>query len=108
MAAMQEMNVKELAERIKAGNAPLVIDVREPNEYAYARLPDAVLKPLGDFREWSQELDKDREYVLYCHTGARSWQAAYLLERMGFTKVCNLSGGIDAWSTHVDASVPRY
>ena len=46
---MQEMNVKELAERIKAGNAPLIIDVREPNEYAYARIPGAVLKPLGDF-----------------------------------------------------------
>ena len=105
---MQEMNVKELADRIKAGNAPLIIDVREPNEYAYARIPGAVLKPLGDFREWAQELDKDREYVLQCHTGSRSWQAAYLLERMGFTQVYNLSGGIEAWSMHVDPSVPRY
>ena len=105
---MQEMNVKELADRIKAGNAPLIIDVREPNEYAYARIPGAVLKPLGDFREWAQELAKDREYVLQCHTGSRSWQAAYLLERMGFTQVYNLSGGIDAWSMHVDPSVPRY
>ena len=102
------MNVKELADRIKAGNAPLIIDVREPNEYAYARIPGAVLKPLGDFREWAQELDKDREYVLQCHTGSRSWQAAYLLERMGFTQVYNLSGGIEAWSMHVDPSVPRY
>jgi len=105
---MQEMTVKELDELIKAGNAPQIIDVREPNEFAYARIPGAVLKPLGDFREWAQELDKDREYVLQCHTGSRSWQAAYLLERMGFAKVYNLSGGIDAWSLHVDASVPRY
>jgi rhodanese-related sulfurtransferase len=105
---MQEMNVRELADRIKAGDAPQIIDVREPNEYAYARIPGAVLKPLGDFREWSQELDKDREYVLQCHTGSRSWQAAYLLERMGFQKVYNLSGGIEAWSLHIDASVPRY
>ena len=105
---MEEMNVQELADRIKAGNAPQIIDVREPNEFAYARIPGAVLKPLGDFREWAQELDKDREYVLQCHTGSRSWQAAYLLERMGFAKVYNLSGGIDAWSLHVDASVPRY
>ena len=105
---MQEMNVKELAERIKAGNAPLIIDVREPNEYAYARIPGAVLKPLGNFRAWTQELDKDQEVVLQCHTGSRSWQAAYLLERMGFQKVYNLSGGIDAWSVHVDPSVPRY
>jgi rhodanese-related sulfurtransferase len=97
-----------LDERIKAGNTPQIIDVREPDEYAYARIPGAALKPLGDFREWAQELDKGREYMLQCHIGSRSWQAAYLLERMGFTKVYNLSGGIDAWSMHIDSSVPRY
>jgi len=105
---MQEMNVKELSERINNDNAPLIIDVREPNEYALARIPGGVLKPLGDFREWAQELDQDREYVLYCHTGSRSWQATYLLERMGFQQVYNLSGGIEAWSIHVDPSMPRY
>jgi rhodanese-related sulfurtransferase len=97
-----------LAEQIKNGTAPMLIDVREPNEYAYARIPGAVLKPLGDFREWALELDKDQEYVLYCHTGSRSWQAAHLLERMGFKNVYNLSGGIDSWSMHVDPTVPRY
>jgi rhodanese-related sulfurtransferase len=105
---MQEMNVKELAERIKAGTAPQIIDVREPNEYAYARIPGAALKPLGEFRKWAQKLDKNQEYVLQCHTGSRSQQAAYLLERLGFTKVYNLSGGIDAWSLHIDPTVPRY
>ena len=105
---MQEMNVKQLAERIQNDTSPALIDVREPDEYAYARLPGAVLKPLGGIYQWAQELDKDQEYVLYCHTGVRSGQAAYLLERMGFTKVINLCGGIDSWSTHVDASVPRY
>ena len=105
---MQDMNVKQLAEQIQNGTAPTLIDVREPDEFEYARIPGAVLKPLGGIYQWAQELDKDQEYVLYCHTGARSWQAAHLLERMGFKKVINLSGGIDSWSTHVDASVPRY
>ncbi len=105
---MQDMTVKQLAEQIKQGTAPALIDVREPNEFAYARIPGAVLKPLGGIYQWAQELDKDQAYVLYCHTGSRSWQATYMLERMGFTKVYNLSGGIDSWSTHVDASVPRY
>jgi rhodanese-related sulfurtransferase len=105
---MQEINVKQLAEQIKAGTAPALIDVREPQEYAFAHLSGAVLKPLGGIYQWAQELDKEQAYVLYCHTGARSWQAAFLLERMGFTKVFNLSGGIEAWSLHVDASVPRY
>ncbi len=105
---MQEMNVKQLAEQIKNGTAPILIDVREPDEYAFVHLPDAVLKPLGGIYQWARELDKDQPYVLYCHTGSRSWQAAYMLERMGFKKVVNLSGGIDSWSTHVDASAPRY
>ena len=105
---MQEMTVQQLAVRIDEGTALLLIDVREPNEYAYVHLPAAVLKPLGDIQHWARELDKDQEYVLYCHTGARSWQAAYMLERLGFTNVINLSGGIDWWSTFVDPDMPRY
>ena len=105
---MKEMPVKELAKRIKNDTAPVIIDVREPDEYAYARIPGAVLKPLGGIFEWAQELDKEQEYVLQCHTGARSFQAAYLLERMGFKNVSNLTGGIEAWSMHVDQNVPRY
>jgi rhodanese-related sulfurtransferase len=105
---MQEMNVKQLAEQIRTGTAPTLIDVREPDEYALVRLPDAVLKPLGGIYQWAQELDKGQAYVLYCHTGSRSWQATYMLERMGFTQVINLSGGIEAWSIHVDPSAPRY
>lgn len=105
---MQEINVKQLAERIHNGAAPALIDVREPNEYAFVHLPGAVLKPLGGIYQWAQELDREQEYVLYCHTGSRSWQAAYMLERMGFKNVLNLSGGIEAWSLHVDPSAPRY
>ncbi len=105
---MRKMTVTELAERINNNTAPTIIDVREPDEYAYARLPGAVLKPLGGIYQWAQELDKEQEYVLQCHTGMRSWQAAYMLERMGFTQVYNLSGGIDEWAVRVDPSVPRY
>ncbi len=105
---MQQMTTTELAERMKNGTAPTIIDVREPNEYAYARLPGAVLKPLGGIYQWARELDKEQEYVLQCHTGSRSFQAAYMLERLGFKKVYNLQGGIDDWSQRVDASVPRY
>ena len=105
---MKEMTVKELSERINSDTAPVIIDVREPDEYAYARITGAVLKPLGGIFQWAQELDKEQEYVLQCHTGARSFQAAYMLERMGFRNVSNLSGGIEAWSLHVDPNVPRY
>jgi rhodanese-related sulfurtransferase len=105
---MQQMTVVELAERIKKGSAPTIIDVREPDEYAFARIEGAVLKPLGEIYQWAGELDKGREYVLQCHTGARSYQAAYLLDRLGFKQVANLVGGIDEWSARVDPNVPRY
>src|SRR5512137_1304639 len=102
---MQEMHVKELAARIKAGSAPILIDVREADEFEYARIPGAVLKPLGGIYQWANDLDKEQSYVIYCHTGGRSWQATYLLERMGFKKAINLNGGIDAWSMQVDPNV---
>jgi rhodanese-related sulfurtransferase len=105
---MQQMTVTELAERMTTGTAPIIIDVREPDEYAYVRLPNAVLKPLGGIYQWAQDLDKEQEYVLQCHTGSRSWQAAYMLERMGFKNVYNLQGGIDEWSLRVDPNAPRY
>ncbi len=105
---MEDISVTELAARMKNGNASIIIDVREPNEYAYARLPGAILKPLNDILDWSQELDGEQEYVMQCHTGQRSAYAAAILRQMGFNKVRNLIGGIDAWSTQVDPGVPRY
>ncbi|HET7088908.1 MAG TPA: rhodanese-like domain-containing protein [Anaerolineae bacterium] len=105
---MEDITVIELAQRLKNGDAPAVIDVREPIEYAYARIEGAHLKPLDEIMQWSQELDPDREYVMVCHVGERSAFAALILRRMGFERVRNLIGGIDAWSVHVDPGVPRY
>jgi rhodanese-related sulfurtransferase len=105
---MEDITVIELAERLKNGGAPIVIDVREPDEYAFARIQDSELRPLGDLLNWSQELDPDREYALLCHTGQRSGYATAVLRQMGFKKVRNVIGGIDAWSAHVDPGVPRY
>ena len=105
---MQQMTVTELANRMKNGTAPIVIDVREPDEYAFVHLDGAILKPLGGIYRWARELDKEQAYVMQCHTGARSFQAAYVLERMGFKQVANLAGGIDAWSAQIDPAMPRY
>ena len=105
---MQQMTVQDLSEQIEAGIAPIIIDVREPYEYQHARIEGSVLKPLGEIYQWARELDKDQAYVLMCHTGARSYQAAFMLERMGFKQVANLVGGIDDWTMRIDPSVPRY
>jgi rhodanese-related sulfurtransferase len=103
-----EITPVQLAERLAGEQPPLLIDVREPDEYEYCRIEAAQLKPLGDIAHWAAELDRDAEIVCQCHTGYRSGQAAQYLTRLGFKHVYNLRGGIDAWSVQVDPTVARY
>ena len=103
-----EITAPELAARVARGDELLVLDVREPQEYAFARLPFSQLLPLGDLPRRVHELDSARDIVVHCRTGKRSAQAVEMLQQAGFRKVWNLKGGIDAWSREVDPSVPRY
>jgi rhodanese-related sulfurtransferase len=89
-------------------NAPLLIDVREPWEYDIAHIIGARLLPLGQIYEWAHTLDKNASYVVMCHHGSRSAMACQVLQSLGFSRVVNLDGGIDAWSYVVDPSVARY
>ena len=86
----------------------MLIDVREPSEYAINQIPGSKLIPLGSIAERANELDTADEIVLHCHFGGRSAKACETLQKMGFKKVKNLAGGIDAWSQEVDPSCPRY
>jgi adenylyltransferase/sulfurtransferase len=83
------------------------LDVREPWEYELARLPGAILIPLGELEGRLGELDRSRPLVAYCHHGVRSLQALRILQGAGFTELAHLSGGIEAYS-RLDPSVPRY
>lgn len=103
-----EITPKDFQARREAGTAPRLIDVRNRDEYAFCRIGGAELKPLPEIGQWWRELDPDTEYVFQCHSGYRSAHACMLLSRAGFTKVKNLTGGIDRWSVEVDPSVPRY
>lgn len=98
----------EYAERLRRGDAPPLVDVREEAEYDLARVEGARLLPLSRFDEWAAALDPDGEVVFMCHHGVRSAQVCAVLARAGFRKLHNLAGGIDLWSTEVDPSVPRY
>lgn len=64
------------------------------------------------FGEWgptlAEDFDTDKPVVCMCHAGVRSMQVANLMVDQGFTKVFNVSGGIEAWSCFIDPSVPRY
>ena len=103
-----QLTVIELAEKLNSNSPPLLIDVREADEFAYCRIQGAQLKPLGGIEEWAKGLDAEAEIVCQCHTGVRSYHAARYLQHLGFKKVYNLRGGIEAWSVDVDPSVPRY
>jgi len=97
-----------LAAALKTDDPPFLIDVREPEEWAIAHLPDAHLIPKGELAERVDEITRARDVVLYCRSGSRSAQAARLLLELGFTHVRSLNGGINAWSERVDPSVPQY
>jgi len=99
---------EELNARINRGEAPYLLDVREPGEYQVARLPGGVLIPLGELAARHGELIPDTEIVVYCHLGIRSANAAVFLRNAGFALARNLVGGIDAWSLKIDPTVPRY
>lgn len=105
---LSEITPIELDEKLKSANPPVLIDVRESDEYGYCRIPGAQLHPLGEIQSWAKLLDREAEIVCQCHTGYRSAQAATFLQRLGFKRVYNLAGGIDAWSEEVDQNVPRY
>ena len=108
MDELNEIFPRELKERIERGDLPLILDVREPEEVAWAAFPDAIHIPMGEVPARLAELDPQRETIVVCHHGIRSAQVAGYLATRGFVRVLNLTGGIDAWSLTVDSSVRRY
>jgi adenylyltransferase/sulfurtransferase len=99
---------KELKTRLDKGDKLVLVDVREEWEYALAKLDGSILIPLGTLPQSLARLNQDSEIIAICHHGMRSADATNFLIQQGFQKVKNLVGGIDAWSTQVDGTVPRY
>jgi len=97
----------ELKEKLDRGEEPVLLDVREPWEFALARIEGAKLVPMAEILDRVPELDPAAETIVICHHGARSAFVTRVLDRSGFQAAYNLEGGLEAYST-VDASVPRY
>jgi rhodanese-related sulfurtransferase len=106
MRQLDATQVKELLDELDT--APLLLDVREPHEFACCRIDGSLHIPMGEIVSRLNELDPDRATVVVCHHGMRSAQVARFLESQGFGQVINLSGGIDAWAREVDPGMPRY
>jgi adenylyltransferase/sulfurtransferase len=107
-APLQQITARQLKETLDAGQRVTLLDVREPQEWEITRLPNAKLIPLGEVPERMNELDTADDIVVYCHHGQRSARAINFLQKMGFSKLRNLAGGIDAWAVNVDQEMPRY
>ena len=107
LTAEQQISVQELKRRFGEPDPPTVLDVREPSEYRYCNI-GGIHMPLALLPLRLQDLDRGKEYAVLCHHGTRSYQATMFLLKSGFSRVRNVSGGIDAWSAVVDRAVARY
>lgn len=87
----------ELNEKLKNGKRPLVLDVRQPEEYRNGHIPGAKLIPLGELSRRVKELPKDKEIVCVCASGNRSNSAVQILSNAGLNAV-NMKGGMFSWS----------
>jgi adenylyltransferase/sulfurtransferase len=103
-----EITPLELKAKIDRGDEFVLVDVREPEEFAICRIPGSTLVPLRTVPERVHELSSADEIVVHCRSGVRSGQAVDFLKQAGFRKVKNLVGGILRWSDDVDPTVPKY
>ena len=100
----------DLKEMLDAGKDPYLVDVREPVEYEIVKIPGGVLVPKDRILsgEALAELPQDKPLVLYCKTGIRSAEALAAVKAAGFRDAVHVQGGVTAWATQVDPSLPTY
>ncbi len=109
-ASIQEINAAELQQMLETKNSapPLLVDVRQPQEYRNSHIPGAVLIPLGQLELPHPALaDTTRPTVVYCRSGRRSMAGAKLLCSMGFQDVKSLQDGILGWHFETLAGPPK-
>lgn len=105
---LPEIEPRDLAARLQAGEALTLLDIREPYELLISQLPNARHIPMGTLQWRLDEIPREEPVVVFCRTGIRSIAVVSQLLAAGFSNVTNLRGGIDAWSLEVDPTVPRY
>src|SRR3989442_1226297 len=103
-----EITPRELKEKMDRGDQFVLVDVREPEEYAIARIPGSKLIPRATLPERLHELSTADDIVVHCKSGMRSGMAVEFMKQAGYRKVKNIVGGISRCSDDVDPSVPKY
>jgi rhodanese-related sulfurtransferase len=106
---MEEISATEAAEMLRdQPEQTILLDVREELELEAAAVADALHLPMGEIPVRLAEIDKSKTVICMCRSGGRSAQVADFLARQGYTRVYNLTGGINAWSDLVDNSIAKY
>jgi rhodanese-related sulfurtransferase len=105
-----EIDVHAVKAMLDLGEEFLLLDCREVDEYELVRIGAAKLIPMSELMLRVNELEPwlEKRLVVHCHHGGRSLQVTQWLRRRGFTQTQNMTGGIEAWSCHIDPSLPRY
>jgi sulfur-carrier protein adenylyltransferase/sulfurtransferase len=105
---IKEISVRELKELQDKSENCCLIDVRNPSEFEYCNL-DGKLIPMSEITERFEEIAKEGKVIIHCHHGGRSKKViAWMQDQHGYTNLYNLTGGIHAWSTHIDTSIDIY
>jgi molybdopterin/thiamine biosynthesis adenylyltransferase/rhodanese-related sulfurtransferase len=109
-AAGSTITATELKEMLDRGDDIFLVDVREPNEYEIVSIPGAVLIPKDQFLSGAalERLPQDKRVVLHCKSGARSAECLAVLKNAGFADAAHVGGGVLAWISQVDPSLPAY
>src|SRR5580700_2798330 len=111
MTLPMEVSPQDIKRRLDAGEKLHLIDVREPHEYALARIEGSELIPMRNVPAELQALEAradEAALIVYCHHGVRSLNVVNWLRTQGLEACQSMAGGIDAWSLTVDPRVPRY
>ena len=106
---VRELSPEEAFAQWQAGQIDYLLDVREEDEWDFARIEGAIHIPMSEIPSKLAMLPKGSTGLVLCHHGMRSAQViVYLQQQAGFKHVYNLAGGIDAWSRRIDPDIPRY
>ena len=106
-----EADPQEVKRRLDSGEKLHLIDVREPHEFAQAKIDGATLIPMravpGELQDLEARAD-DGILIVYCHHGVRSLTVVNWLREQGVSACQSMAGGIDRWSLEIDPGIPRY
>lgn len=103
MSGLKELTNREFKDKIDENNCE-IIDVRTPMEHQSGRIPNSKLIDCQsyDFEQIIDELDKDKDYYIYCRSGGRSFHAGNFMLQKGFKNVAHLKDGIIGWDGEIE------